>query len=103
LAYVLYQRGQVRVGRVQHSGLIRPFETGKEKKGRKARLIERDRYTIYQRIPYAPVGTLRESGFESVGAGTLDHVDERPGVENDLLECGGASHSNFRRGQTVGK
>jgi len=56
LAYVLYQRGQVQVGRVQHSRLIRPFET---------------------------VGTLRESGFKSVGAGALDHVDKRPGVEND--------------------
>jgi hypothetical protein len=27
LAYVLHQRGQVQVGRVQHSGLIRPFKT----------------------------------------------------------------------------
>jgi len=54
-----------------------------------------------KRIRYAPVGTLRENGFESVGTGALDHVDERPGVENDLLEwgsSGGASHSDFRSG-----
>lgn len=41
-----------------------------------------------KRVPYAPVGTLRESGLESVGAGALDHIDKRPGVENDLLIWG---------------
>jgi hypothetical protein len=53
-----------------------------------------------KRILYAPVGTLRESGFESVGAGTLDHVDKRPWVENDLSKgvSGGTSHGNFRSG-----
>jgi hypothetical protein len=52
-----------------------------------------------KRIPYAPVGTLRESGFERVGAGALDHVDKRPGVENDLSKwgSGGASRSGTVR------
>ena len=55
-------------------------------------------------MPYVPVGTLRESGFEGVGAGALDHVDECPRVENDLSKwewgSGGASHSNVRSGDS---
>jgi len=34
---------------------------------------------------HEPISTLGENVLESVCAGALDHADERPGIEDDLL------------------
>lgn len=34
---------------------------------------------------HEPISTLRENVLEGVCAGALDHVDERPGIEDDLF------------------
>lgn len=46
----------------------------------------------------SPVSTLWESGLKGVGAGTLDHADECPGIENDLQYW--SVYSIFRSGDT---
>jgi len=68
-----------KLGVFQDSRLVRPLETGRTTKKRlkKRKVGNRDR---------VPVGTLRENGLESVGAGAFDYADEYAGVEDNLLD-----------------